>query len=432
MKKMSFIGLVIILLSIGYCSFRSRNLDNWNNIPLVSVKKSAFKVVLRQIGEVRSSATRDIFPESRGKLADLVPEGTRVSQDEPVAWMETEDLEKELSQKQVDLEIAKMRLQKALEDSRLDGKINLLNIRESEANVQYRKAQLDNAVAKLEKTVRLVESNLSPRKSLEEAELEKLSQELQYQNAQIAHEKAIDRQKTQIEMKKADVTTARIDVEKAQAEYDQAQKSVENAVIKAPTSGIVMYKKVWKGSGFDKVQVGDQVGPWQPILEIPDLTDMEVITPVDEIDISRVKTGMPATIHLDAFPDLLLTGKIKSISTLAQNTGNDRYWGPKQSQGSKVFEVVIGIDEKEDRLRPGITGNVEILLDSLKDVLSVPIESVFTSENRSIVYGLGLRSFKEIEVTTGPRNYHDVVISSGLSEGQKVFLADPNIQREDN
>ncbi len=398
-----------------------------SNLPMAEARRGSFRVVLHQLGELKAVHSVSITSNTSGELADLIPEGSIVEKDQPVAWIETGELEKESERFRTSLEIAKKRLQKAEEEALLDKKLNEMAVQEAEADLEYRQTQLKNAENNLTKVHRLVNANLMPRKAIEEAELKKMSEDLQVKNGEIALQKSRDQQTSQLAMKKADLESARIEVEKAQADYDHATDQLAKAVIRAPTSGIVLYNKIWKGGKMEKVSIGSQVGPWNPILEIPDLSEMELITLVDEIDISRLALDMPASVTLDAFPEIRLTGSVSRVSTLAKEMGQDVGWGQeRKSTGRKVFEVAIRINEKVAELRPGITGLVEILIQEFDDVLMVPIESVFSNDQQTYVYGLSLGTPKKISVTCGMANEFDIIIEEGLDVGDRVFLSDPS------
>lgn len=398
---------------------------------LVKAREAAFTVDMLQIGLVQAVQSTNISPRSWGKIADLVPEGQVVEKDQPVAWLETEELERSVSKFRVDLELAEKRLTKAEETRRLQNQLNDLAIQEAQSQYEYEQNQLISARTRLEKTRRLVDAGVSARKALEDAELEVLSQDLQVQNARLALEKAVKNRSSQSELHAADVTAARIDVEKSRSELDQAENDLANAVIRAPTSGMVLYKMIWKGGGMEKVAVGDQVGPWHPFMEIPDLSLLGVVTHVDEIDISRLQEGLPAEITLDAFPDIMLKGRVETIASLAQDadvpaeSASRRASGSGSASGRKVFEVHIGIDDCPDVLRPGITGRVRIILAQLDTALLIPAESVFSDVDGRFVYVDTFGGPEMRRVETGPWNYEYVSIVSGVSSGEKVWLVRP-------
>ena len=366
-----------------------------------------------------------ISPDTWGKLARLVPEGSFVEKDTPVAWMETDEAEKELESKRVELGISRSKLQRSIEEAELSAKTTRYAVIEAGSSLEYQRKQLLNSESKRDKTRRLVAANLSPQKALEEAELDVLSQKLQVNNAEIALQKAKDSEVSQRGMKQADVESSRVDVEKAESEFQRASERLEKAIIRAPANGMVLYNKIWKGGNQGLVQVGDQVGPWQPILQIPDLSALELLTLIDEIDIAKVSTGMRADIHIDAFPDLEIHGTVARISNMARDNAQPDMDAAGALSGRKVFEVIVALDAKPDELRPGMTAAVDIVIADVADVVTVPIESVFRDESGAYVYLSGLTGPSKRVVTAGQANQHRIIIENGLAEGDEVYLADP-------
>ena len=395
------------------------------DVPTAVAVKGRFVSILHQLGELRSVNSTSISPDTWGKLARLVPEGSFVEKDTPVAWMETDEAEKELESKRVELGISRSKLQRSIEEAELSAKTTRYAVIEAGSWLEYQRKQLLNSESKRDKTRRLVAANLSPQKALEEAELDVLSQKLQVNNAEIALQKAKDSEVSQRGMKQADVESSRVDVEKAESEFQRASERLEKAIIRAPANGMVLYNKIWKGGNQGLVQVGDQVGPWQPILQIPDLSALELLTLIDEIDIAKVSTGMRADIHIDAFPDLEIHGTVARISNMARDNAQPDMDAAGALSGRKVFEVIVALDAKPDELRPGMTAAVDIVIADVADVVTVPIESVFRDESGAYVYLSGLTGPSKRVVTAGQANQHRIIIENGLAEGDEVYLADP-------
>jgi len=87
----------------------------------------------------------------------------------------------------------------------------------------------------------------------------------------------------------------------------------------------VIYSKIWKGNKTGKIQIGDT--PWrgQSLIELPDLSEIEVETTVNEVDISKIAIGMKVNIILDAFREKIYTGEITTISRLAHRDYENYY-----------------------------------------------------------------------------------------------------------
>ena len=92
-----------------------------------------------------------------------------------------------------------------------------------------------------------------------------------------------------------------------------------------------------------------------------DLTKMEIDTSVDEADISRVMVGQPVTFTVDSYPEMRFTGKVTQIRN-----------APIITQNVVTYVVVVGVDNKDLKLKPGMTANVTIETARKDDVLKIP------------------------------------------------------------
>jgi HlyD family secretion protein len=180
----------------------------------------------------------------------------------------------------------------------------------------------------------------------------------------------------------------------------------------------VVLKEIWKGSaGMSKVQEGDTVWTGVQILEIPDLSAMEIKVYLNEVDVGKVKSEQEAIIRIDSFPDKIFSGKVERVSSI----GTKKDWDAK----IKTFETVVSLNEIDPRMRPGMTCMVDIITEKIADVCSIPIESVFEKEDKTIAYVMGSRSPKRREVSLGKRNNTHIVVTKGVSPGDRIALRDP-------
>jgi multidrug efflux pump subunit AcrA (membrane-fusion protein) len=119
---------------------------------------------------------------------------------------------------------------------------------------------------------------------------------------------------------------------------------------------------------------------------------------------------------VDAYPDADLTGRLTFIGALATSEAFDK-------SREKYFQVIFKINEEDDRLRPGMTCRAFIQAESISNALTVPIQAVFSENQRDICYvrkkGGG---FEKRTVTTGRQNDAFVEITDGLQQEEKVSL----------
>ena len=150
----------------------------------------------------------------------------------------------------------------------------------------------------------------------------------------------------------ADVKILEIRRERSDHAREYAEGNSRLMTVTATFAGIVVVKSTFKGSGTVDIQEGDQVRPGLPILDIVDPSEMRVRGRVNQSDISRVAPGLPATIRLDAYPELIFNGRVELVAPLAvasSLTGRVRSFG-----------VVVSIRGNHPLLLPDLTASVDV------------------------------------------------------------------------
>ena len=197
-----------------------------------------------------------------------------------------------------------------------------------------------------------------------------------------------------------------------------AQTELERTVIRAPIPGIVVLPEGHRGGTKRKPRIGDVVFQNQPLVYLPDVSEMVVKTQIREIDLHKVDIGKLAVVQVDAYPDLRLSGQVQSIGVLAK-ARNESF------KGDKYFSVLISVKEEDQRLRPGMTAKVEIQCAQVQNVLAVPIYAVFEEGGRWYCYKDVKSSFEKQEVALGAVSSDWAQIVEGLSEGDVVAFSQP-------
>ena len=185
-------------------------------------------------------------------------------------------------------------------------------------------------------------------------------------------------------------------------------------------NGMITYIKNWDGS---KKKVGSSISPWDAsIASLPNLTKMESKTYANEVDIRKIKKGLPVKVGFDAFPDIEMNGIVTSVANVGEN---------KRGSDIKVFQVLIKLDGSNDNIRPGMTTSNKILTFEKKDVLSIPLEAIFSQDSIMFVYKKSGFSVTKKEIKIGDSNNDSAIITEGLIENDIVYLNKPEGYRKD-
>ena len=204
---------------------------------------------------------------------------------------------------------------------------------------------------------------------------------------------------------------------------EKLRKQLEACTIKAPVPGQVVYSSSmmdqWERRN-NPIEIGAEIRERQKIISIPDASEMKVEIKIHETWVDKVRPGQQAKITISAFPDKTFTGKVLKKAPLADP---EEWLNPDL----KVYSTDVSIDGTHEFLKTGMTAKVEIIIEELKNVISVPIQTVVNRNGKKVCYVMGSKEPKQREVETGLFNDNFVEIKSGLVEGEKVLLNPPRV-----
>jgi RND family efflux transporter MFP subunit len=403
-NKISVLSITAVLfIFILWLLFSGKN--NEEEIPTYKVHKSNFLISLSESGELIAKNSITITaPRVRGtlKIVYLIPEGKYVAAGEVLVKFDpTESLAK-VQEEQSKLEMA------------LSEKDKLL------ANHASSDAQMESQLKSAELSFELSKLNLEQMKF--EAEAKQREAKLNHQKNELSYLQTKQEFESKKIIQNSELKKMQIEIKQRQNDLDEAKRVLEALTLTAPAEGLVVYAANWSNDGR-KYTIGDT--PWggATIVTLPDLSFMQSLTSVNEVDVSKIKVGNNVVVKLDAFQDSTFEGTIANVASLGKQKGND--------PNIKVFEVLVDIKGKSKILKPGMTTSNKIVINQISDVISVPQEAVFDKGKNKVVYVKDGSSYEEVKVETGEKNEDFVVITKGLEGGETVFLKDPTITEED-
>lgn len=218
---------------------------------------------------------------------------------------------------------------------------------------------------------------------------------------------------------------AKVEAEKAESkERERLQKYGEQLAkckIFAPHEGMVVYSRDHERYGGSPIAEGIGVRERQHLLSLPDLSQMQVKTQVHEAVLDQVRRGLQATVKIDAFPDRIYTGTVHSVAVV-----------PSSNRFSSVstYECIVRIQERVEQLKPGMTAVVEIDVERLDNILSVPVQAVVQIKGVSWCYVETDQGIERRELELGRTNDKFVHVRRGLNENDLVILTPMSIVEE--
>ena len=280
-----------------------------------------------------------------------------------------------------------------------------------EAKVAQQRAALDIAKAQVllqESTVKYNEKNLQRIRKLH--------------NQKYSADKELDLAEKDYDTSVAQLALNKAQVEQAEASLQSAETELRYTKIISPVDGIVVSKAVEVGQ---TVAASFQTPTLFNVAE--DLTKMQIEASVVEADIAKVKEGQVVEFSVDSFPDEIFYGMVTQVRNEAITTSN-----------VVTYEVIIEIDNRDLRLKPGMTANVEVITAQKENVLLVPNKALrFTYDDgmsltRKRYKDKGLWILEKgkpvrVSITTGV--YDDdftEVTNANLDEGEEIILEEKN------
>lgn len=212
------------------------------------------------------------------------------------------------------------------------------------------------------------------------------------------------------------VESARNSLSDAQEAYNIAVANAEKRTVRAPKSGSVVVMNAQVGASTDSA--ADAGG----LIQIADLTQMTVKVQVNEVDISRVSVGQMAKATFSALPGVELDAQVTRIATVAGSGEDSHGYG----RGVVTYDVSLLIPQPAAELKPGMTANVQIMLQSVPDTLMVPSSCVAMDEAGSsyvmVVTDFETSAVERRSVTVRASDQTTSAIEGDISEGDEVLL----------
>ncbi|PKO99425.1 MAG: RND transporter [Bacteroidetes bacterium HGW-Bacteroidetes-8] len=364
--------------------------------------RGQFDIIVTTTGELQAKQSTEIYgPEmAQGrnfrsmeiKITDLVPEGTEVKQGDYVATLDRTSFDNSLKE-----ELEKLRsVETNMEMKLLDTTVTLSNLRDNVKNLTYTVEEAE---------ITLQQSKYEPPTTIRQAELSLDKAKRSLEQSQRSYSLKVEQAKSDIRSLKANLVDQRIKV-------SDLQEVLSNFVIKAPSAGMIIYKRDRGGS---KRKIGSSINPWDNVVAtLPDMTSMISKTYVNEIDVSKVKLDQKVEIIVDAFPDKSYSGFVRSVANIGEQLPN---------ADAKVFEVTIEVEGSDPILRPSMTTGNKIITKTIPDVIYIPMECVQAgTDSIPFVY---MKNRKKQIVVLGDSNENDVIIEQGLNVGEKIYLSIP-------
>jgi RND family efflux transporter MFP subunit len=391
-------------VSGGYVAYRYTGTTEVE-VPVARVRRGDFIISVRNRGEVKSTRsvilTAPQVPDVR--IVTLAESGKPIKKGEVVVEFDTAQQEQNYIERTTNVRTVDSEIVQTKATHKIANEADNMSLMQSEFNLERDKleaskaeilSEIEGAKNRIQVTVSegelgQVKTSITSRKISQDADLERLSQRR----------------------------------DKTVRDLELAKSYLSKMVIRAPNDGIVNLLPNFRsggsfGSSPPPFKEGDRVWTGAAIAEIPDLSEMRVELKLEEVDRGKVKLGQEVRLRVDAIPEKEFFATVDWISPIAALVF--RSFPPE-----KLFPARATLKRLDPRLRPGMSATAEIIIEKQTNALLIPVKASFTRNGKPSVYVQKGQHFIMRQVEVGKRNENDIVVLSGLKDGELVTLENP-------
>lgn len=362
-KVLFFVILVVILIGVVAIYLFSNSDADRTTFRLARIERGPIISAVSSTGTLNAVITVQVGSQVSGQIKELLADfNSEVREGEVIARIDPENFEARVRQAEAEQAVAQSEVTiqgAALERARAD-------LQNAQSALDATKAQTEKARVAVEDAKRDLgrKKTLYKGKIISESDIDKAVAVYDQAAAQLSAAQAEERaqnslvrsREAALKMAKAEVDHALAQVQQRKAALHQSRVDLDHTVIRSPVDGVVIQRNVDVGQ---TVAASLQAPTLFTIAQ--DLRKMQVDTNVDEADIGRIQVGQRVTFTVDSFPGQEFTGSVEQIRK-----------APETIQNVVTYTVVVSADNPDLRLLPGMTANVQIVVEERKDSLKVP------------------------------------------------------------
>ncbi|OGW11253.1 MAG: hypothetical protein A2W77_07470 [Nitrospinae bacterium RIFCSPLOWO2_12_39_16] len=389
-KIMRALLILFILLAIGTGGYLYYQKSTIIQVQTRKVSRRLFlyTVTSTSSGTIKTDRAAKVSSRINGRVIRInFNEGDKVKGREEIITLDPEEALANVKMVEANLSLVKVRYEQAKAAFEVEKKLVNSKILETEANRK-------EASAALRRAQDMERQGIISNQQLDTAIRNHDVASAAYESALVSREGVILKEKEMLASK---------------AEVEHLEESLKIAIIQkdylkitAPFDGIVSSKKV---------ELGEMVLPGVALAEIIDDSFLYIHAPIDEADIYKIRIGQEVKITIDAFPNREFIGKIYEISPTVS----------EEKLEGRTVAIKISIDHHEEILRPGMSCDIEILVDKIPDALLVPTNLLMGRGEKKHVFIVEDGIVKSKPLSLGLSNWDFTVVEEGLREGEEII-----------
>ncbi len=472
-KKIKLYGVIAAALIVGVIIFMNRGGSSSDVVEEYhKVKRGSLLISVKEGGSLKAVEEVQVKNQLTGnsKIIFLVPDGSIVNKGDLLVELDATEINEQIKKlalevennktalviaknklfidkstvesdersAQKDITFAKMDLEKF---TKLDKQQKLRNTETSitEALDSYKlveqrydwskkladkgfetKSQVDRDRLDLNAKLKALETSRSKQKMLKEYDLPKQEAKLESKMSE-AEEKFLRVNKqgeSKISRAEAELASQSVKLTLNQERLTEITGQLKYTKLYASVSGLTLYHQPGRRSRSGLIEQGASISKNRTIMTIPNITQMKAVLSVPEFHINKVEVGQNASVILDSISNRRFNAKVSKVGLVPESTS----W---MNKGEKSYRVEVLITDDVSGVKPNVSVKVEVIIDELEDVISVPLQALTTSRGKYFCYVKNGNESVKTKVTIGSMNNSFVEIKEGLSDGDSVLLTHP-------
>lgn len=399
------LSVLVALAALGYVFvFSGAKTISAAPVRVETAGASAGTSILSATGYVVAHHKIAVGAKVMGRVAWIgVEKGDVVQEGQVLVRLEDTEFRAQVNQARANLAAAQARLDQLRSGSRPQEKLR------DRAAVLQAEARLRTAEAEYQRTERLVRDGVASKSELDHALAERDTARALLEAARQSSSM------TDIGPRPEEIRAAAAEVQQMRAALDYAQTQLAATEIRAPVSGTVLERIVERGEMVSPSAFGGS-GARTSVVDLADLTDLQVELDISQTDFSRLKMDQKAEIIPEAYPNLRYTGYIAEIA-------------PEANRAKSTIQVKVKVENPDQQLRPEMNARVNFLADdsankenSSTGRILVPKQAVVRVDNGAFVFVIKGDRVEQRAIRPGGEIGDDYQVLEGLSGNESVAL----------
>ncbi|MBE7541697.1 MAG: efflux RND transporter periplasmic adaptor subunit [Bryobacteraceae bacterium] len=405
-KVIGWIVGLLVLAGGSYAAYHY-NTNKPIEVPVASVRRGEFVVSVKSRGEIKSVRSTILSAPQvpNPRIVTLAESGKPVRRGEVVVEFDSAQLEQYYLDRQTQVRTVDSEIVQQRATHRITNEQDAMSLMTSQYDVQ--RSELEASKAEILSEIEGAKTRIDV--GISQGALQQVKTTIK------AHGVSQDADIDRLQMRK----------DKTVRDMERIKGYLSKMVIRAPVDGIVNIMPNFRAQGSwgstpPAFKEGDNAWTGAAIAEIPDLSEMRIELKLEEVDRGKVKLGQEIRVRVDAIPDREFKAKLDWISPIASL--QFRGFG---ASSEKTFPARATLTQVDDRLRPGMSASAEVLIETAANSLLIPAKASFMEGGKPAVWVQRGQGFQVRLIEVGQRNDNDIVVTSGLQEGDRIALENP-------